>query len=112
MVFSPNRQTKGQITIKPARNRTNKTSKAGRVFPKCLTRAAITIKRKAPTTTKQAPLILGEMPAQRVRKAFIKGNPEYLVGGVSDISFQFARHLQACQTNQQILQALSSVDIV
>ena len=56
----PNRQTKGRRTIRPARNLTNKTSKAGKVRPKNFTSDAITISKNAPVTTKIAPCMFGE----------------------------------------------------
>ena len=56
----PNRQTNGRRTISPARNLTNKTSKAGKVRPKNFTSDAITISKNAPVTTKIAPCMFGE----------------------------------------------------
>ena len=51
----------------------NKTSKAGKVLPKCLTRPAITINRNAPIITQKAPLIFGEIPIHRATTDFIRG---------------------------------------
>ncbi len=55
---NPMRHTSGRITMSPARKRTNRTSKAGSVWPRILTSDAMTISRNPPTTTKQAPRIL------------------------------------------------------
>ena len=52
---NPTRHTTGKITIRPDRNRTNTTSNAGRVWPRCLTSDAMTISRNAPTATQPAP---------------------------------------------------------
>ena len=104
----PIRHTSGVMTIRPARKRTNSTSKAGNVLPRCLTSDAITISRKAPTTTKQAPRMFGEMRLQRSRMGAMKVSPGGLVSGDLDISRQCARHPDTCQTSDLTLRMVPS----